>query len=336
MKHVALLIALTLSIALPAKAQETSGSFTEGSIRIGYDDRTCDASLEGSLRYNSGGDAVEVCSPYRPKAIHFDGVNDWLSIDHDNLSGIADSNKYTISFWLRPATGGCDFCRIFSISDNGALGGLTERFVLVMDDADANNIYDIEVYSNKDQTGNTYSGPIAGSNEILDVGSWYHVLISYDGTQGSDPARLRLYINDSDQQAWSAGALTAMVDFASDFSPSTGTDDPFVTIGGFYDGPWQLIPADLADFWFNPATAFDLTNVTNRRKFIDAAGGPVYLGADGSLPTGTAPLLFLSGPLSGWPANKGTGGGFISNGTLSNGASPPGASTSYEWRFWGQ
>jgi len=58
---------------LSAQAQETSGSFTEGSIRFGYDNRTCDASLEGSLRYVSASAKVEVC----------DGV-DWGEIASAN------------------------------------------------------------------------------------------------------------------------------------------------------------------------------------------------------------------------------------------------------------
>ena len=61
MKHAALVIALIMMLPLPAGAQETSGSFTEGSIKIGYDSRTCSSALEGSLRYSSAADCIEFC-----------------------------------------------------------------------------------------------------------------------------------------------------------------------------------------------------------------------------------------------------------------------------------
>lgn len=45
-----------------------------------------------------------------------------------------------------------------------------------------------------------------------------------------------------------------------------------------------------------------------------------YLGAAGELPTGAAPILFLSGPTIGaWHTNKGTGGGLTLNGSLGSG-----------------
>lgn len=56
---IALLMVLTLSTL--AAAQETSGNFQGGSIKIGYDNRACNSSLAGSIRFNSGTNLVEVC-----------------------------------------------------------------------------------------------------------------------------------------------------------------------------------------------------------------------------------------------------------------------------------
>lgn len=50
---VPLLIAVSIC-SFPALAQETSGDFSDGSILVGYDSRTCDASLEGAVRYAAG------------------------------------------------------------------------------------------------------------------------------------------------------------------------------------------------------------------------------------------------------------------------------------------
>ena len=50
-----------LAASAALHAQETSGSFTEGSIQVGYDSRACGAALEGAIRYDSAADKVEVC-----------------------------------------------------------------------------------------------------------------------------------------------------------------------------------------------------------------------------------------------------------------------------------
>lgn len=58
-------VVLLLALPVMVSAQETSGGFVGGSIKIGFDNRTCDASLEGTIRYNSGGGAggkIEFCS----------------------------------------------------------------------------------------------------------------------------------------------------------------------------------------------------------------------------------------------------------------------------------
>jgi len=67
----------------------------------------------------------------------------------------------------------------------------------------------------------------------------------------------------------------------------------------------------------------DLSIEANRRKFIDAIGKPVDLGVDGSTPTGTAPLIFLSGTTIDWHTNKGSGGGFTEVGALTTATTSP-------------
>jgi hypothetical protein len=79
----------------------------------------------------------------------------------------------------------------------------------------------------------------------------------------------------------------------------------------------------VADYYLNLATSFDLSVEANRRKFITACKSAVLLGATGSKPTGTAPILFQSGATEAWHTNKGTGGGFTENGALSTASSKP-------------
>ncbi|MEH6575669.1 MAG: hypothetical protein V7731_01200 [Amphritea sp.] len=55
------LLCFVLFPAFIVAAQETSGSFKGGSLAIGYDNRACNASLAGNIRYNSGAPAMEYC-----------------------------------------------------------------------------------------------------------------------------------------------------------------------------------------------------------------------------------------------------------------------------------
>ena len=91
-------------------------------------------------------------------------------------------------------------------------------------------------------------------------------------------------------------------------------------------GGGNKIFADVGDFYLDD-NFFDISVLANERKFIDAAGKPVDLGEDGSGPTGAAPLVYFSKrdgeAASAFATNKGTGGGFTENGTLSDGASSP-------------
>jgi hypothetical protein len=81
--------------------------------------------------------------------------------------------------------------------------------------------------------------------------------------------------------------------------------------------------ADISELYFAPGQWLDLTVAANVAKFRDpATGKPVSLGADGSLPTGTAPAIYLKNPYSSFGTNSGTGGDFTVYGTLTE-ATPP-------------
>ncbi len=85
------------------------------------------------------------------------------------------------------------------------------------------------------------------------------------------------------------------------------------------------LDGDIADLRIDFGTYIDLSVEANRRKFISSSGRPVDLGSDGSVPTGSAPDIFLSGDTATWHTNDGVGGGFTENGALTDGATvtPP-------------
>lgn len=67
---------------------------------------------------------------------------------------------------------------------------------------------------------------------------------------------------------------------------------------------------DIYFLWFDETQNLDFSDESVRRKFVDASGYTVPMGASGELPTGTAPRLFLAYDRgSKWAANKGTGTG---------------------------
>lgn len=78
----------------------------------------------------------------------------------------------------------------------------------------------------------------------------------------------------------------------------------------------------ISDVWFDTVYV-DLSNVSNRHKFITANLSPASLGATGNVPTGTSPVLYLKGDSTTFVINNGTGGNFTANGTLANCNSSP-------------
>lgn len=60
--HAIFVLAILLIPVSPALAQETSGGFAMGSIKVGYDNRTCNSGLSGSIRFNSATSCAEYCN----------------------------------------------------------------------------------------------------------------------------------------------------------------------------------------------------------------------------------------------------------------------------------
>ena len=78
----------------------------------------------------------------------------------------------------------------------------------------------------------------------------------------------------------------------------------------------------MTEFWMSP-TFLDFSVQANREKFVSASGDALYLGANGELPTGSAPAIYLKGPASGWGTNLGTGGDFTQTGTFADAVDNP-------------
>lgn len=113
-KGLTALLGLLLSMGVPTSlhAQETSGGFAGGSVKIGYDNRTCDGTLEGALRYNTTSDKLEYC----------DG-NNWIRTD--TVCDATPIEFTTPGFWSYTYSPSCTSITIeaFGAGGGGHVGG---------------------------------------------------------------------------------------------------------------------------------------------------------------------------------------------------------------------
>ena len=88
--------------------------------------------------------------------------------------------------------------------------------------------------------------------------------------------------------------------------------------------PWN---GDIAEVYYAQEYV-DLSVQANREKFISGTGTgakPVDLGNDGSIPTGTQPLIYFRGAKDTWNAgtNAGSGGDFTMSGAVVDSSNEP-------------
>jgi len=232
---------------------------------------------------------------YEANSVSFDGVNDYLTRD-GGLTGAVDSKKLTLVFFIRKQGSDDSSERLFVGATT--LGGTTERFRCVK--ASGNTIALVGFNAADSQILSIQAS--GGAVEVAD--GWVPVLIAVDM---SDVNKRHLYIGDT-----------------LDLSVSVYNDDTFDftladwCIGARSDG-LNKIEADFTHFWFMPGLYIDFSLESNRRKFLTPDGRPAFLGASGEYPTGTPPLVYMSGATDTWHVNDGSGGGFTENGALTDG-----------------
>jgi len=235
-----------------------------------------------SMMFCAAGEWLSMDGRYRPNAVTFDGVNDYLTRGA-GLTGVVDGKTWSGGFWIRTQGLPAGPIQILGTSPNGAMSIRMEsngKIKIVTQAADA-----------------TEAGSFETSGSIRDD-QWHHVLFAMDTASASNS---RLYVDGVDALS-NNSAQNKDIDF-------TTTNVYF----GANSTPAIYWKGDIADAWFDTGTWIDFSVAANREKFI-ASGRPVWLGPDGSAPTGTAPEVFLSGATSTWHTNDGAGGGFTLNG----------------------
>jgi len=231
---------------------------------------------------------------YPVDAADFDGT-DYMSRGA-GLSGAADGKKGIFSGWVRLDGGDGVAQSIIDIDGTAAIARRsTNDFRIIFENAAGADQLDI-------QTAGTY---LAGA-------TWLNVLASWDmATAGAR----HLYINDV-----SDISVNAFVNDTLDYTKP----DWFI---GSSPTPSFFLNGCLAELYFNTVEYLDFSVAANRRKFIDSNRKPVDLGADGSRPTGTAPIIYQRVARGASPStfatNLGSGGNFTITGTLTAGSTSP-------------
>lgn len=242
-----------------------------------------DFTLNGTVAQSGRGP-----NQYNAPASTFDGANDYVR--RTSLSGLSSSKQFTLSMIAKPTKSASSGTGSFEVRTGGSNGS-----ALIIDFITTEG--GPRVYAKKQD--NTEIMSFVGTDSGFPLNSYGSIQMSVDL---SDPSKRAVFVNgikavDSDFSLF----VDDFIGFASN-SP--------VNVGGFGSSPTGDFGGELSDIWFD-TTYIDLSA---SNPFYDSdTGKPKYLGENGELPTGTAPLIYLPLRADNAGANKGTGGDFTVN-----------------------
>jgi hypothetical protein len=246
--------------------------------------------------------------------VTFDGSSDYLTKPTTTFTGLTAGRVGLASFWFRMNGDDGGENNIFAIQQAVP----TRTFVIVRQTANqltilGRNAAGSDVLNQDTTTSYTVSSM---------AGNYAHALFAWDV---NNSANCKIYVNDAD-----VGGTPTVVADDIDYPAAGGGSGYFGSTVGARVVNVSLstfsffLHADIAQLYINLAEWLDITNVTNRRKFITAGGLAVNLGTDGSIPTGNKPTVFCNDAVTSWHLNKNTvAGGFTLNGTLTDAPSNP-------------
>ena len=128
---------------------------------------------------------------------------------------------------------------------------------------------------------------------VFPQGQWNHIMMSVDL---GNTSKRHFWVNDVDY----SNIATWFI-----YNPSLELGNGTCTIGSLTE--------DVSELYVNFRSYIDLSVLSNREKFRKNKI-PVYLGSDGSLPTGGQPLIYMTGGAATW--NAGTNNGSLTGLTL--------------------
>jgi hypothetical protein len=146
---------------------------------------------------------------------------------------------------------------------------------------------------------------------------WLHIQVSWNT---KSPGASCLYVNDVSDNNVIKKLGYRPIDYVGSPAQVSFGSASSATMPGQYGAAF-----DLCEFWFSESQYVDFTNAAVRSLFETAGGHPGNLGTDGSLPTGSSPIIYLRAPYATFGTNYGTGGSFAfyGKGALSASATTP-------------
>lgn len=243
---------------------------------------------------------------FRVSSVDFDGSTHYMTRGA-GLSGASDSKSGIFSIWIRIDAAAGVLQRLLCGANSLGGGSAANQFrAAYQGDALAPQLVAA------DAGGTVGTLTLAGTTGLSAGATWRHLLWAWDVAV---PTR-QFYLTDASDLSGGGSSTNTTLDFTSaDWGIGSNCD-----ASSKFNGC-------LAELYFAPGQFLDLSVTANRRKFIDASGKAVNLGSDGAVPTGTAPLIYLSVAkglaASTFATNRGTGGNFTFNGTPTVGSSSP-------------
>lgn len=249
-----------------------------------------------SIVYGWGVLSIGSTPAFQCDAVVFDGTNDWMNRGAD-LTGNADSKVGTISFWFK-----------FNGNDNAVQWVFENSGDIVYFSRLATNKFKIAM-----EDGAAGVALLINSNTAYTAdATWHHIALAYNL---ATPVA-HLYIDGVNDEAAGATEADKTIDY-------TRVDH---SVGAKTGGATPL-HADLAELYINYAEFLDISVAANLQKLRSSTGKPVDLGADGSTPTGTQPIVYFSvrpgDAATVFATNKGSGGNFTITGALAIAATSP-------------
>lgn len=214
--------------------------------------------------------------------VTFDGTNDYLS-KSGGLDNATDGTGFSCVFWLNTSTWASS--RVLTVGGKILIDTSTRTL-------------EVRAYN----AAGTEIGAINKSSFFTDGENCYFISWQQGGSWN-------LYVGDSNLGTSPSTNLSQNIDISN-----TGT----VKIGDIASS--AKLNADVYNFWVDDQY-IDFSVQANRRKFLTAGGKAEQLGATGSVPTGSTPLIYLNGYDK--FTNRGRGGQFTVNGALTQGGAAP-------------
>lgn len=224
--------------------------------------------------------------PFTPAASDYDGVTNFALRGAD-LTGNADSKVLTYAVWFR-IDGSAGTTREFQQDAAG-------RFVCSINTA---NKFRLQVKRNDGTTLLDFT-----TVSTFAVGAtWHSVLVGFDLAAASQFLTVVV-----DGTLETPTIVTGPVDDTVDWTRPNHAIGALVIGGAKFDGC-------LSQYYFHNAAALDFTDPGNIRLFIDPDGNPEFLGANGTFPTKSQPIIYMT---DGDPSsNAGSGGNFVNQAAL--------------------